>query len=508
MKVLYSCVALVACSMFLHAQNTKLDPSFGTNGISLTTVQNYYRNTVEAISVLPDGKIFLAGDSGTNTQSQMSIERLNPNGTIDNTFGTDGALRFNVGNGQSFIMDSKVQPDGKTVFTGYSWASNFTGDFVAIRLNADGTFDNTFGTNGIVVLDDGKNEVASALTILPNGKIILAGYVNDNFAMAQLNTDGSLDADFGIGGWVVTPISSTFSYASSIGVLSNGDIILGGFVYAGNGTQMAAVKYRANGNIDTAFGTNGVVAFNLSESTDFVSGVGIQADGKILLAGHAYAGTNPLRYDITIVRLNSNGSFDNSYGTNGVARAKVVQNGENYTSKLGMQPDGKPVVAGTTVEGNSWNACLVRFNTDGTLDSSFGTNGKISLDINNEDQEGRAIALPEDGSFIIGGYSYDKTLDISYMMAAKYKQVQLGVSDLNKGQVSLYPGVATHEITINLGNSTKGAEVSIYNISGQKVVSEKIGNTAKINVENWTPGTYLVQIKTGDQVSTKKFIKK
>lgn len=507
MKVFYSCVALAAASVFLQAQSsTVLDSSFGTNGIATNTVQNPHSES-EAIAVQADGKMVVAGYSGGNSTSQMSVIRLNADGSLDTTFANQGKLRFNVGNGQSFFKDVKIQSDGKIVLGGYSWATNFTGNFVAVRLNTDGSFDNTFGNNGIAVLDDGKNEVANALMILPDGRILIAGYTDDNFSMAMVKSNGTLDTTFGIGGWTVTPIAGTFSYARSIARLSTGEIILGGFVYAGNGTEMAAVKYTANGVIDTTFGDNGVVAFNIGPSTDFVEGIAVQNDGKILLGGHTYTNNNPLRYDIAVVRLNANGTFDNTYGNAGVARARIVENGENYTSKLAILPTGEALIAGKTVDDTQWNACMVRFTTNGTLDPNFGTNGKISLDINNGTDEGRGLAIQDDHKVLLTGNTYDSASGIEKMFVARYRSSALGVADFNPSMVQLYPGIATSEINISLGNTSKNAEVSIYTTTGQKVKTEKISQSGKIKVSDLTSGTYIVEIKSGNSTVTKKFIK-
>ncbi len=129
----------------------------------------------------------------------MAVTQLNANGSVDTSFGTNGKLLFGVGSAKSFVKAVAVQPNGKILLGGYTW-NNVAGDFVVVRLNADGSFDNTFGTNGVKVLDDGKDEVLSALKLLPNGKILASGYVNDNFAMALLNEDGTIDNTFGVAG--------------------------------------------------------------------------------------------------------------------------------------------------------------------------------------------------------------------------------------------------------------------------------------------------------------------
>lgn len=507
MKNIYLGLALCISSLTLTAQNTAFDTSFGNEGIVLHTI-SAPTNYTESVAVQSDGKILIAGSAGEESDLKMAISRFNEDGSLDFDFGDNGNLLFNVGTGKSFIMDVKVQPDGKIVLAGYTWEIN-SGDFIVIRLNEDGSFDDTFGENGIIIVEDGSNEVAATMELLDDGRILIAGYSDDNFAMAMVNPDGSMDESFGNYGWVVTPFGTLWSYGRGIGIQEDGKIVLGGMVMnPGNYYEMGVVRYETDGSIDMSFGENGRLVFGIGTSNDFLERVRIQEDGKILLGGHTYSGTNPLKYDMAAVRLNTDGSFDDSFGENGISTAKVVSQ-ENYVSDMLIQDDGKIILAGNTRESNLYyDAAMVRFNTDGTLDSSFGEEGKILFDIDGNVDEGTALALQEDGKIILGGLTYEINDDLMYMFLARFADETMNLVEVNSEEIRIYPNPVTDFVHFDLKDKSKEYTFEAYNTLGQKIQTGTINGQSKINVSNWTPGVYFLKINTGKETKVQKLIKR
>lgn len=371
-----------------------IDTTFGTDGAVTTAVHSNY-NVAETTTVQLDGKILVAGNAGTPSTYHMAVARYNEDGTLDSSFGNEGTLRFNIGSLKSFVMDVVQQPDGKILLGGRTW-NDVSGDFALVRLNEDGSFDSTFGDNGVSRLSTPESEASEAIALLDDGKILMVGYRDDNFAIAKFNADGSLDTTFGDEGWKVVPFDGVTSYASDVAIQDDGKIVVSGFALNGvNRFQVAVARLNTDGVIDNSFGIDGRVIFNVGEWNDFSEAVAIQSDGKILVGGHKWIANSQQKHDLFVARLNTDGSFDTSYGTNGVATARLVD-GANYSNGMVLQADDKPILAGYTIQQTTYNMAMVRFTTDGLLDTTFNDNGMVSFDLNDREDYGNAIALQAD----------------------------------------------------------------------------------------------------------------
>jgi uncharacterized delta-60 repeat protein len=369
MNKLFTLVLLLGAVTLSQAQSGTTDPTFGTDGVVTTAVHSNY-NMAETTVVQADGKILVAGSAGTPSTYQMAVARYNEDGSLDASFGNDGTLRFPVGSVKSFVMDMAQQPDGKILLAGRTW-DNVTGDFALVRLNVDGSFDNTFGIDGIARIETPETEASEAMTLLDDGKILMVGYQDDDFAVAKFNTDGSLDTGFGVNGWAVIPFGNIASFADDVAIQNDGKIVIAGFALNGdNRFQIAAARLNADGSVDNSFGTSGTVLFNVGDWNDFGEGVVIQNDGKILIGGHKWISNIEQRHDLFVARLNTDGSLDTSYGNNGAATARLVD-GANYSNGLVLQADGKPILAGYTILQGAIDMAMVRFDTAGNLDSNI-----------------------------------------------------------------------------------------------------------------------------------------
>jgi uncharacterized delta-60 repeat protein len=219
-------------------------------------------------------------------------------GTLDQTFGTGGIANFRLG-GTNQAIGAALQPDGKIVVLGITRPSGQSSGFNDIslaRLNANGTLDTAFGTGGFVQTDfDHEQEYMGAIVILPDGKILIGGsrqtiFQNSiNFAMARYNPDGSLDATFGTGGKVVTDFpESTGEGISYLIPQADGKFIAAGKLYVTNSgfnpDQIAFVRYNADGSIDSTYGNNGALKLMFESSITGFYGFALQPDGKIVVS--------------------------------------------------------------------------------------------------------------------------------------------------------------------------------------------------------------------------------
>ena len=507
MKKQYLLLALLAATFGIYGQSGVLDPSFGNNGIVTTVISGTY-NLGHTAVVQPDGKIIVAGEAGESSTYKVAVARYNTDGTLDTSFGNSGTLLVTVGTARSYARNIAVQPDGKIVIGAYTY-DDIAGDFAVVRLNADGTLDNSFGTNGITIIDNGSHEVVDAMTLLSDGKILLAGNNYDNFLAARFNTDGSLDTSFGTNGWATTVFDSSYSQVKDATTQNDGKILLSGFAsdIATGRHSIAIARFNTDGTIDSTFGTSGRVSFNIGSFDDYGAGVAVQTDGKIIIGGYTILDSNFSEYDFAAVRLNSDGTFDNSYGTNGIAITSVIDNGRNYAEQMLMQPDNKVVLMGFVGAGsNDDDMGMVRFDTDGNLDATFGTGGKVTTDVSGRYDYGKAIAMQPDHKIILTGYSYTNA-GVAEIVVARYDNFILGANDSQNIEFRLYPNPANDRINIEMSDALLNYQVEILDSMGKKIFSSEIQKIGHINVSALAAGTYFIKLHSENRSSVVRFVK-
>ncbi|PBC62611.1 calcium-binding protein [Streptomyces sp. Tue6028] len=364
-----------------------LDPAFSGDGKVLTDFAG--TDYADDVKVQPDGKIVSVGSS----DGDFAVARHNADGTPDTGFSGDGKVTTDIDNGQyDEAHGVAVQPDGKIVVVGTSWR-DFEDCcwFTVARYNADGSVDTSFGTNGRVLTDFSGPTEAMDVALQPDGKIVAAGYSGGRAAVARYLTTGALDPGFGTGGMVTTDPSpgslEEGGDARTLVLQPDGKIVVGGEV----GTtrfDFVLIRYNANGTPDTGFSGDGI------ERTDFgdyesVEGLAVQSDGRIVAAGGSGG-------RFALARYNGNGSLDTTFGTAG----RVLTPGGGGAQDVVLQSDGRIVVAGNNGPGGDF--AVLRYGTDGSPDSGFGTGGLVTTDLGGSDQA-RGVALQSDGKIVAAG---------------------------------------------------------------------------------------------------------
>ncbi len=377
-----------------------LDFSFGSTGFAQTNLGG--DDSGSAIAVQPDEKIVVAGSRFDGPLLDVALVRYNADGTLDTSFGTGGRVVTQVSSNQDFASAVKISPDGKVLVAGgASIASNY--DFVIVRYNADGTLDSTFGDDGIVTTGLGaSSDTAQDLVLQPDGKIVAAGQMwngsNSDFALARYNTDGSLDWSFGNLGKVITPVGTGNDRIESVILQPDGKLLAAGRSAVGQGDDFSVVRYNANGTLDTSFGTGGKVITPIG-SADSANSIVLQNDGKIVAAGHAGMAS----VDFAMVRYNTDGTLDESFGLGGIVTTPVGISAD-YGYSVMLQPDGRLVVVGSGTGELLDSFALVRYEPDGSLDKTFGSDGKVVVRVGNAPTTGYAGALQSDGKILVAGH--------------------------------------------------------------------------------------------------------
>lgn len=417
------------------------DSTFGTNGKVATPIGAAgVLDKAFGVAAQADGKIVMVGRSGND----FAVVRYNADGTLDTNadgdpathFGTDGIVTTTLGNDAGAFDEAHalaIQPDGKIVVVGLATNEFFDGDedFGVVRYNTDGTLDTTFSGDGIAFADNNFDQ-AWAVDIqedaVPaNRKIVVAGKTGaiPNSMVARFHPDGTLDTSFTDTdastppGVVETEIGAGTENDEFHGVAlqADGKVVTAGFVDApfpdtGN-HQFAVVRYNTNGTLDTAtdadpathFDTDGIAITPISSAGQFqendeANAVVIQSDGKIVAAGKAQVGLS-VGFAIdrfALVRYNTNGSLDSTFSGDGKVMTSVSPIFRaSRAFDLELQADGKLVAAGVAEDraatATSLDFGLARYNTNGTLDMTFNGDGKLTTPIAVDPEEDTGRAL-------------------------------------------------------------------------------------------------------------------
>lgn len=303
-----------------------LDPAFGFGGQVM--VGGASDDLARAILLQPDGMILLGGRGGPSGGNEFYIVRFTSGGTLDATFGTNGEVTGAMGFGGNEGYAMALQPDGKILLAGSAANANDL-DFALLRYNPDGSQDMDFGIDGAVLtpVGTGTGDVCYTMVVQPDGKILLGGAMGSgfnasSFAMVRFLPDGSLDESFGTNGIVVSPISMGRNIGFSLALQPDGRILMCGDARGEGFGGFAVARYLANGILDASFGTNGVVSTVMGVQSTARSVI-VQPDGKILLAGETYPISTDEASDLALVRYLSNGALDPGFDGDGIVTTPV-----------------------------------------------------------------------------------------------------------------------------------------------------------------------------------------
>jgi len=382
-----------------------LDITFDGDG-KVTTAVESFDDTARSVAIQSDGKIVVAGTSYIwGNAYDFALTRYNSDGSLDTTFDGDGKVTTNLGSSHDEANSLAIQSDGKIVVAGYSYAGSLA-DFALARYNSNGSLDTTFDGDGKVTTDFGAGDSAYSVAIQSDGKIVVGGTSysyngSGNFALTRYNSNGSLDTTFDGDGKVTTDLGSSHDEAYSLAIQSDGKIVVAGSSYNGSNWDFALARYNSDGSIDTTFDGDGKVTTAVGSFDDTARSLAIQSDGKIVVAGSSHNGSN---WDFALVLYNSNGSLDTTFDFDGKVTT-AVGSSFDYAYSVAIQSDGKIVVAGRILNGSNWDFALTRYNSDGSLDTTFDGDGKVTTDVGSSDDEANSLAIQSDGKIVVAGCS-------------------------------------------------------------------------------------------------------
>ncbi len=437
-----------------------LDTSFGGDGKVTVDIAVGANDIAEAVAIQPDGKILIVGATFTPADGNVAAVRLNPDGSIDSNYGASGVVNLDL-SGVSMLdraSDVVIQPDGKAVISGEVQQPATGRDFLAARLNTDGSLDFTFGTGGMTAIDFAtKYDAAEALT-LDGPDIILVGGAtpgaDSDFGVARLDSSGSLVIPFGAGGKLAFDISAgssdraaavaligtdiivagddgadfavarftfggavipafgiggrqTVDFAGSSDRLSEvlidgTDIVITGTMNTGLDTNFAAARLSTGGTLIPGFGIGGKQVIDLTGTgaIDMASGAALSGTDIVISGGAGRTGPG----DIGLVRIDSAGNLVPAFDGDGKVLTDVRGESLDAGNAMAVQPDGKVVIVGTARNNFDTDFAIARYNPDGTLDGTFGAGGLRLIDISGgSTDQALGLAVQPDGKIVVAG---------------------------------------------------------------------------------------------------------
>ena len=383
-----------------------LDPSFaGIGYASYGPVASNFMDNAQDIVTLPNGKMVYCGTSGLTSSLEIVAVRLNCDGSIDSTFGTNGYFLYANPNGSDFAYDMELLPSGDILLAGATAITASNSQFTIIKITSAGVLDPTFGVNGVFNYDIGTGSDYGRKILISNGKIILVGTAKNAssssgmIGVVQCNMNGQLDTGFGVNGaQLMTGTGSLTVWSATLG--SNGDIYPCGDAYINNVYYPMIAKLNQSGNAVTTYGTNGVY-HSMAWNARFFD---IDFDGTKLIAS-GQNGVGP--WDLLLqARNTTDGGLVTTFGTGGSSIVDVLP-GDCYYELL-IHPDGSLLTCGTTGQagiGAARDFILSKYNSNGLLQTSFGTNGHTITSIGSMWDDAYGMDLYPGNKIVVGGFS-------------------------------------------------------------------------------------------------------
>lgn len=427
--------------------NGTIDAGFGAGGIFIGS-----QGTPRSVRMQPDGKILMGGgNTSFSNAGFFAINRIMPDGTHDVTFGTSGGVVISQTNALSVISGLEILPDGKFIMSG------IVGVRIAMmRFHADGSPDVGFGMGGFVAIELGAAMFLKAILALTDGHLLLAGNIlSDDIVLARCHLDGSLDDAFAQNGIVISDFGSNLPTPGRIHYTTDGRILAsvamsnqivitkylpngamdnsfgmqgrafirvppyliplyptistdsqGGIIVIstmtaqlGGATDFYIARFHANGTPDSQFGNGSFVIVNFGSGASFLNALEVLEDDKMLLAGTFFPDTGGKRPGI--VRLLPDGSPDSTFGDSGLALGPPFPASD--CSAMLVQPDGKIVLAGTRSNTPDTPVYVFRFLANGSIDDAFGSDGVAEVYPPDGWPEPHCLLSQSDGKIVLGG---------------------------------------------------------------------------------------------------------
>jgi uncharacterized delta-60 repeat protein len=498
----------ISISQFGIAQQPgELDVGFAANGFVTLGEPSSRNDEARSLLIRPDGKILVVGkvSSLSGQDNDIVISQVMSDGVLDNAFGQNGVVVTNLG-GTSDIGQDLLFTENQTIMI--AAGSNQSGVFESTLLRYDqfGVLDPTFGVNGASYVNiAGAESGLFSLASTENGKFFGGGSVGSDIYVAKFNSDGSFDNGFANSGVQQASLSAVDGVAGRIKVLNGGKLMA-----LTNGSEIGesldAYIWRMNddGSWDDSFNGIGWHNLSLSDGADAGYDLEVLGDGRVIVSGAAF-NVSDMAFEMVVLRLLSDGTYDNTFGVNGEVRFDIGL-GSDFAYSLVLQPDGKIIIGGSANDGNDDNFCIIRINEDGSLDPSFGNNGVVITEISAGYDAIADMELQSDGKLVVGGTARVGNND-DIVLARYHTGLNTSVVEVaDRAEISVYPNPATDLISISA--KVKLQRIELIDALGRSVLFQGANALQiQIDISSLPNGIYLLRATDGERMFAKQVVK-
>ncbi len=330
-----------------------------------------------------------------------------------------------------------------------------------------GELDTTWSSDGKVSTAIGAgNERGYAVALDSSGRAVVAGYsyngTNNDFAIARYTTSGVLDTDFSSDGLITVDVSAGGNdIAYAIAIQSDGKILVGGQAGSTGNLNFAVIRLSTSGALDDSYGAGGIMTANFNNQDDIVRAMALDSNGKLVVTGPSTSLTGNMRF--AVVRFNTDGSLDTSFDTDGKATYQPVSEADNDAYAIAIQSNGKIVVAGGTVSG-SYQFSVMRISSAGALDTTFDTDGYALVDVTGGTDIAKAMKIDSSGNIVLAGSNSGSTMTVVKLSSAGALDTAFDTD-----------GIAT----VDIGTGADDAAALAIDSSGYIIVAGFATNTDK-----------------------------
>jgi uncharacterized delta-60 repeat protein len=483
-----------------------LDSTFDFDGKVTTSVTNI-EDRIFSLAIQTDDKIIAGGSSKSGAYNDFTLAKYTTNGSLDSTFGTNGLVITSLSStGDSKIWSIDLQKDGKIIAAGETF-NGTDKDFAIVRYNNNGSLDNSFGINGIITINFNNGDWASAVKVAPSGYIYIAGTTSylgpTDIGIARLDSMGNFDTLFNGNGIKIIDLGG-YEYLSSIDLQTDGKIILGGSTSNGSlGSGSVLIRLEDTGIYDSSFNNIGFLVTN----TVGVNSTAIQVDGKIVAAGGIDIGGTGATFDFSLARFNSDGSIDSSFNGTGTI-LKSINTGRDIIKMVKIEDDGKIIAAGfSQVYFGEYNFAIVRYNLNGTIDNSFGNNGITVTSFTSGDDLAFSMAIQSDFKIVLGGETFSGG-KWNFALARYFSGLNVSVAEFPNTNYELF--VFPNPIIENeifFSHHIEDVCISLYDCYGRIVQRNMDYSGSKLFLsQGFKPGIYFMVVANEKILINKKII--
>ncbi len=411
LKLLYFLIVLLP--IHLYSQSGALDPSFGIDGIAMYDLGGEFHETAYDMEILEDGSILLAGIIVVDAQftAHALVLKLNSDGSIQTEWGNNGYVNFDLGGPgeDTYAYKLDVLPSGDYLISGMTFMSQTNSEFFVTKIHPDGSLVEEFGVNGSFVGSHSSGyDEAYCMAVQEDGKIVVAGSTgygsDENMLFMRLNEDGTLDNSFGSLGYSVINSSISYERINGISIASNGNIVGAGYAYRSDPYWIeiaSVVMLNSSGNLVTTFGENGIVFPEWATDWSYTNDIEILND-EIYITGWIMPGYQ----SIFLSKMDMDGNLDASFGTNGMTTFTLNPKSNAFDLYFGFE--NKIYLCGNSgalAAGGPKDILVIRYNMDGSIDNTFSDDGYVTTNVRPDADAAFVIKLQDDGKIVTAGMS-------------------------------------------------------------------------------------------------------